>query len=775
MEPPSQALAQQLGALGLATAADLRRCSPRARKLARGLPGTDSVWIDALVHAGKITQYQARQLEADRGDELVIGRKFVLQRPIHLDPLLSLFEAGAPGRREKFLISRMTCSPQGGEASALRMLKTIQSLATCREQFPAIPFDAILERGSLFLLASHQPGESLAKLLVRRGRFPEPVVRGIAQEVLRQLQMTETFAVHGDLRVANLWLSHRGDIGLLNWGLLDAVSPEINIHSRLPLDAYDGLAPERGDASRRATATSDVYALGCVLWHLLTGRPPYAVADPLAKWTAHRTRQIPDVRTLAPDVSESLAQLIRNMTAREVHRRPQTCSEVRQMLGGGSNWNRSRLQRFLHEFESAAPRQVTRSQSRSRVPALAGAVLLSVGLVAAAWNRDKLGWSGLSKLSAAVNVSTSTVKELSATPPMDGRPVEASGAPTQMGAVPDNLTRTASEALPFPSSSASEIPVDSGLASLPSPDAEGVVQLAGDQEYIASEVIAGESLTLRGERERPAVVHVRHSPLTLEADNIRLENVRLIVDAVDSGVGDKSPVIVRAQTLTVTHSSLDWSTGTAGVSLVKWSPPQGTASGSGRFVLHDSTITAASHFLEMEMPLGAGLLENVLIQQVASVLSLPQGPAAGLRVPFVMNACTMQECGPLVRMPTGQSLQQSGRLSLQGADSVVQMTGGAPLIEVATEQDAALWQSHVEVAAQGLIVEVGMKLAGVRGSLPNSFRELNSEELPVDGLLTGDFHFEPDPDSRGAERLILDAVPVLSSSRLPGVDASRLP
>jgi len=818
MEVVTRELAQHLSTLGLASAADLRRCAARVRKLARGLPVTDSVWIDALVLSGKLSQFQARALESDRAAELVVGRKFVFQRPLQLDPLLSVYDAQIPGRRDRFLISRMACSPGEEDATALRMLKTVKSLSGLRNQFPSLPVEALLERGEIFLIAPYLPGESLSRLLVRRGRFPENIVRAIAQEALRQLQATESFCRHGDLRPANFWLTTRGEVGLLNWGLLDAVSPEINIHSRLPLDVYDGLAPERMEAQKPSATASDIYALGCLFWQLLTGRPPFIVADPLAKFTAHRTRSIPDVRTLAPDVSESFALLIRSMTSREIHRRPQSVAEVRQILGPAPLGNRRRLQRFVEQFESAAPRQRNAAPVRSRMPALAGMVVLTLGMVAFAWNRDRLGWPALARVSAATSDSMlNWVKReqpgpdsfVRHDPQLPGSETAGPGKMTALNSLPEQALvdspgdRLAMQHKPaeFPAAPQQILPGVSNLQPLPSPTLAGVLQLQGDQPYAASEVVTGETLVLQGTAEQPATIRIHETPLILEADQIQLEHVRILVDQ-HADLGGKSPIQLRARTLSIHQSVFDWqSEATSAQSLppsppsagsrspvvparksalLHWRAPSGMSSATARMLVHESLFVTNGAVFHLGIPLAAAQFENVFARHQTSLLELAQGAGVGLRAPVILNTCTLRECGPVVMLPVDHILELSGRVSLQGADSLIDLQRGRPVFGFLDAVEGTDWLSHVEVAARGLIVEVGTPLVGMVEHDRNGFQELASDEIQVDGLLSGDFHFVgktfPNGENTPAgEQVVIDALPVRFSNRTPGVETNRLP
>lgn len=775
MEHPSRELVQQLGALGLASAADLRRCAGRVRRLARGLPATDSVWMDALVLRGKISPYQARALETDRSNELVIGRKFVLRTPLHLDPLLSTFSAQMPGRRERVHVSRMPSPPNEGEAAALRLLKTIKNLSILKGQLPFLPFDAMLERDEVFLIAPLSEGDSLARLLVRRGRFPEAIVRIIAQELLRPLQAAESIAVHGDLRSANLWVSRRGELHLLNWGLLDAVCPEITIHSRLPLDACDGLAPERVDSAQRTAPASDIYSLGCLLWQLLTGRPPHPVADPLAKMAAHRQRQVADVRTLAPDVSESFSLLLRNMTTREAHRRPQGYAEISQIIGPSSAWNRRRLQQFFQQFETNAPRQSSEVPTKSRVPALAGTAVLTAGLCLAAWNREHLGWPKLSSLSAATaetKTSSTLPADLPAAPLSSDQPV-----PTRIA-----VAATGSQNAPaaFPSDQA-DSPVGSKTAAtplqpLPSPTLEGVLNLSGTEPYAAGPVMTGETLVLKGTSAAPAVIRIQDLPLVLEAGQIRLEHVRLVIDT-PANPQKFSPVQLRCKTLSVHQTVLQDHRPAPQTPVMHWQSGNNSEANPARLLIHESRIETSAAVLSLDVPLAAARFDHVLVRGAASLMEARQGAAPGLRAPVILNFSTLRDCRAAVALPDQDALQPSGQISLQGEETVISLQRGAPLVSFPRVLPPPALAQHLEVNAQGLIVEMGTMLAGsLQGPAGNPFTEIPSDSIRVDGLLSGDFHFEPvGTDGIDRHQVVIDALPVRQSSERPGVRFDRLP
>ena len=154
---------------------------------------------------------------------------------------------------------------------------------------------------------------------------------------------------------------------LVDGGTRHVIHPEITIHDTLSLEAYDGLAPELIGTGAAPTASSEMYALGCLLWQLLAGRPPFTTADPLAKMAAHQTQTIDDVRKWAPETPSMLAETIRQMTSPAAILRPRSFEEIMQKWGRPSSFGRSRLRQYRRLFDTAVPHfgELTIRQNRS--------------------------------------------------------------------------------------------------------------------------------------------------------------------------------------------------------------------------------------------------------------------------------------------------------------------------------------------------------------------------------------------------------------------------
>jgi len=133
--------------------------------------------------------------------------------------------------------------------------------------------------------------------------------------------------VHRDIKPANLIVSNAGTVKILDFGLAGMQS-ELSVDAGLTstgalLGSVDYMAPEQLDDPRLADIRADIYSLGCTLYHLLSGVPPFqgTTFDVLE---AHRSQQATPLQTRRPEVPSKLAAVVARMMAKEPGRRFQS-------------------------------------------------------------------------------------------------------------------------------------------------------------------------------------------------------------------------------------------------------------------------------------------------------------------------------------------------------------------------------------------------------------------------------------------------------------------
>jgi serine/threonine protein kinase len=191
------------------------------------------------------------------------------------------------------------------------------------------------DNGLHYMVMEHLEGETLAELMARLGKLsPEEAVR-LAFEALQGLDHIHARGlVHRDLKPSNLMLVYpanvpaegplRGNVKILDIGLgrplMDESTPGDQTAltcEGIVLGTPDYMAPEQARDPRAADIRSDIYSLGCVLYHALSGRPPFADANPLNLMIRHATEQPRSLRELNPAVPEGLQPVVAKMMAKD--------------------------------------------------------------------------------------------------------------------------------------------------------------------------------------------------------------------------------------------------------------------------------------------------------------------------------------------------------------------------------------------------------------------------------------------------------------------------
>lgn len=200
--------------------------------------------------------------------------------------------------------------------------------------------------GSYYLVMEFLKGQDLGQLVQQRGSLPvQEACEVVRQAALGLQHLHQHGLVHRDIKPSNLMVTVEGTVKILDLGLA-RLREGHQVETRLTqqgmiLGTVDYMAPEQADRAAEVGIAADIYGLGCVLFHLLVGRPPFAHRTRLReKLLAHQVEAPPDLRKLRPGLPAKLVQAVERMLAKEPGKRfaePQALAKVMEPLARGAN------------------------------------------------------------------------------------------------------------------------------------------------------------------------------------------------------------------------------------------------------------------------------------------------------------------------------------------------------------------------------------------------------------------------------------------------------
>ena len=166
------------------------------------------------------------------------------------------------------------------------------------------------EQGRRFIAMTHYDGETLRERLARTGPFRVEDAVQSARTIAEALhQVHRAGIVHRDVKPANIMMTAQGTLKLIDFGLATAAAETRRSASegRRGTPAY--MSPERADGTGTGPA-SDLWALGVLLFELLTGERPFSGERPLDVLDAIRREEAPSLRARRTSVSRALASIV---------------------------------------------------------------------------------------------------------------------------------------------------------------------------------------------------------------------------------------------------------------------------------------------------------------------------------------------------------------------------------------------------------------------------------------------------------------------------------
>jgi serine/threonine-protein kinase len=303
---------------------------------------------DRLQNIGPLTAYQARKVKLSRTVDLLCGNYLILEK----------IGEGGMGKVYKAVHQRI------GNTVALKVVRSHlmtnkvvlrrykrEAEAAEKLNHPNIValHDADVSADRCYLAMEYVEGSDLSRMLKLNGPLPyQEACEYIRQAALGLQYAHERNFIHRDVKPSNLLVSGeralpgtdgKAHVKILDMGLVRSLVEveEDRSKSELTRDGTvvgtpDYMSPEQAKNSSAVDGRSDVYSLGCTLFYLITGKPPFPDGSPIDKLLRHQLDPPPDLKKLRKEVPLGLVSLVNKTLKKKPEDRFQTAGELAQAL-----------------------------------------------------------------------------------------------------------------------------------------------------------------------------------------------------------------------------------------------------------------------------------------------------------------------------------------------------------------------------------------------------------------------------------------------------------
>lgn len=292
----------------------------------------------ALIRAGLLTAWHVEQLRERRHKGFFLG-KYKLLEHLGSGGMGSVYLAEHRVMRRRVAIKVLAAARVSKSSVYLnRFHQEARAVAALDHPNVVQAYDVDQDGEHHYLVMEYVDGTNCQLLVRRKG----PLDYATAADYIRQAALGLEHAhraglVHRDVKPANLLVDRRGVVKIVDLGLArlsddEAASLTLQMDKKKVIGTVDYMAPEQALDSHHVDHRVDIYSLGCTLYYLLTGRPPFPDGSLPQRIMAHHTKQPPDVRLARPDAPEPLLAICAKMMAKAPADRFGSCAELAELL-----------------------------------------------------------------------------------------------------------------------------------------------------------------------------------------------------------------------------------------------------------------------------------------------------------------------------------------------------------------------------------------------------------------------------------------------------------
>lgn len=295
--------------------------------------------LEHFVASGRLTNWQAAKLQDGRHKGFFLGSYRLMNR-LGAGGMSTVYLAEHVHMRQLRALKVLPRHRVGDSSYLERFYREARAAAALDHPNVVHAYDVGCDEGTHYLVMEYVEGSDLQKVVARRGVLSYESTADVIRQTAEGLAHAHKAGViHRDIKPANLLLDPSGIVKILDMGLARHTAEEsekqaslTQLHDENVIGTTNYLAPEQALHSHSADARSDLYSLGCTMYYLLTGLPPFSTGTVAERLMAHIHQKPEPVAKHRPNVPESLAKICLKLLEKKPDDRFQSAEELAAVL-----------------------------------------------------------------------------------------------------------------------------------------------------------------------------------------------------------------------------------------------------------------------------------------------------------------------------------------------------------------------------------------------------------------------------------------------------------